>query len=141
MSALESAGESMSAGAFSSDPEVREARRPRFQDPNGGSIWAEAEGIQLGCSSSVRAWSIWSLGVGFHGRLGHRLTIAGERFVGQASEETAAFSIFFPMDYGSSVSGSNGGNTGPPTAAGGGAGTGIPSPGRTGTLENPADPI
>jgi hypothetical protein len=37
-------------------------------------------GIQLGCSSSVRAWSIWSLGVR-RGR-GHRLTLAGERFVG-----------------------------------------------------------
>ena len=37
-------------------------------------------GIQLGCSSSVRAWSIWSLRVR-RGR-GHRLTLAGERFVG-----------------------------------------------------------
>ena len=98
-------------------------------------------GIQLGCSSSVRAWSIWSLGVRRHGGRGHRLTLAGERFVGLASEDAAAFSIFFPMDQGSSVVGANGGNTGPPTAAGGGAGTGIPSPGRTGALENPAGSI
>jgi hypothetical protein len=57
-----------------------------------------SRGIQLGCSSSVRAWSIWSLGVRRHGGRGHRLTLAGERFVGLASEDAAAFSIFFPMD-------------------------------------------
>jgi hypothetical protein len=51
-----------------------------------------------GGSSSVRAWSIWSLGVRRHGGRGHRLTLAGERFVGLASEGAAAFSIFFPMD-------------------------------------------
>ena len=55
-------------------------------------------GIQLGCSSSVRAWSIWSFGVRRHGGRGHRLTFAGERFVGLASEDAAASSIFFPMD-------------------------------------------
>ena len=42
--------------------------------------------------------SIWSLGVRRHGGRGHRLTLAGERFVGLASEDAAAFSIFFPMD-------------------------------------------
>jgi len=42
--------------------------------------------------------SIWSLGVHRHGGRGHRLTLAGERFVGLASEDAAAFSIFFPMD-------------------------------------------
>ena len=52
-------------------------------------------GIQLGCSSSVRAWSIWSLGVPRHGGRGHRLTLAGERFAGLASEYAAAFAIFF----------------------------------------------
>jgi hypothetical protein len=55
-------------------------------------------GIQLGCSSSVRAWSIWSLGVRRHGGRGHRLTLVGERFVGLAPEDAAAYSIFFPMD-------------------------------------------
>jgi hypothetical protein len=49
-------------------------------------------GIQLGCSSSVRAWSIWSLGVR-RGR-GHRLTLASDS-LGLASEDAAAFSIFF----------------------------------------------
>jgi hypothetical protein len=59
---------------------------------------------------------------------------------GVVTEDAAAFSIFFPMDQGSSVVGPNGGGNGSPgpTAAGGGAGTGIPSPGRTGALENPA---
>jgi hypothetical protein len=55
-------------------------------------------GHSAGGSSSVRAWSIWSFGVRRHGGRGHRLTFAGERFVGLASEDAAASSIFFPMD-------------------------------------------
>ena len=63
---------------------------PSASAPEGAFSW--------GASSSVRAWSIWSLGVRRHGGRGHRLTLAGERFVGLASEDAAAFSIFFPMD-------------------------------------------
>ena len=48
--------------------------------------------FQLGCSSSARAWSIWSYAYVDDLGGGHQFALAGERFVGLIAEDLAQVS-------------------------------------------------